>query len=82
MRTHACTHTHTHTHTSVYEQEGVRVLWYQAELTDREVTANRTDIMIKNKTRENMHTYRCGNTCRQKCCAKGRGREAKIQEFM
>jgi len=29
-----------------------------------------------------MHTDRCGNTCRQKCCAKGRGKEVKIQEFV
>jgi len=29
-----------------------------------------------------MHTDRCGDTCRQKCCVKGRGKEAKIQEFM
>jgi hypothetical protein len=29
-----------------------------------------------------MHTDRCGNTGRQKCCAKGRGKEVKIQEFM
>jgi len=35
-----------------------------------------------NKKRENMHADRCGNTCRQKCCAKGSGREVKIQEFM
>jgi hypothetical protein len=28
-----------------------------------------------------MRTNRCGNTCRQKCRAKGRGKEAKIQEF-
>ena len=28
-----------------------------------------------------MHTDRCGNTSRQKCCAKGSG-EVKIQEFM
>jgi len=28
-----------------------------------------------------MHTDRCGNTCRQKCCAKGSGKEVKIQEF-
>jgi len=27
-----------------------------------------------------MHTDRCGNTCRQKCCAKGSGKE--IKEFM
>ena len=29
-----------------------------------------------------MHTYRCGNTHRQKCCAKGSGKEVEIQEFM
>ena len=29
-----------------------------------------------------MHTDRCGNTCRQKCCAKGSGKEVEIQEFM
>ena len=29
-----------------------------------------------------MHTVRCGNTRRQKCCAKGSGKEIKIQEFM
>ena len=29
-----------------------------------------------------MHTNICGNTCRQKCCAKGSGKEVKIQEFM
>jgi len=29
-----------------------------------------------------MHTGRCGNTCRQKCCAKGSGKEVKKQEFM
>jgi len=28
-----------------------------------------------------MYTDRCGNTCRQKCCAKGSGKEVKIQEF-
>ena len=28
-----------------------------------------------------MHTDRCGNTRRQKCCAKGSGKEVKIQEF-
>ena len=29
-----------------------------------------------------MHTDRCGNTRRQKCCAKGSGKEVKIREFM
>jgi hypothetical protein len=29
-----------------------------------------------------MHTDRCGNTRNQKCCAKGSGKEVKIQKFM
>jgi hypothetical protein len=29
-----------------------------------------------------MHTDICGSTCRQKYCAKGSGKEVKIQEFM
>ena len=29
-----------------------------------------------------MYTDRCGNTRRQKCCAKGSGKEVEIQEFM
>jgi len=57
------------------------ILWNQAVHTDREVTANRPDIIIKNK-KENIHTDRCGNTCRQKCCSKGRGKEVKIEEFI
>ena len=28
-----------------------------------------------------MHTDRCGNTRRQKYCAKGSGKEVKIQDF-
>ena len=51
------------------EDGDVTVLWNQAVHTDREVTANRPDIIIK-------------NTRRQKCCAKGSGKEVKIQEFM
>jgi len=29
-----------------------------------------------------MHNDICGNTRRQKCCAKGSGKEVKIQEFV
>ena len=58
------------------------MLWNQAVHTDREVTANRPDIIIKNKQRENMHTDRCGKTRRQKCYARGREKEFKIQEFL
>ena len=45
-------HTHTHTHKPVFGQEDVTVLWNQAVHTDREVTANRPDIIIKNKKEE------------------------------
>jgi len=58
------------------------VLWNQAVHTDREVTANRPDIKIKNKKEKSRHTDRCGNTCRQKSYVKGNGKEAKIQEFL
>jgi hypothetical protein len=47
--------------------------------TDREVTAQRPDIIIKNK-KENMHTHRCEN--RRKCRVKGRGKKAKLQDVM
>ena len=67
----------------VCEEGDVTVLWNQAVHTDREVTANRPDIIMENKKRrENVRTDRCGNTRRQKCCAKGSGREVKIQEFL
>jgi len=65
----------------VYEKEAVTALWNQAVHTDREITAKRPDIIIKNKT-ENMHTHRCCNTHRQKCLAQGREKEAKRQDFM
>ena len=39
----------------VYEKGDVTVLWNQAVHTDREVTANRPDIMIKN-TKEKTFT--------------------------
>jgi len=74
---------YTHVPKPMFEQEDVTVLWNQAVQTSREVTANRSDIIIKNKQEKNMRTDdRCGNTCRQKCRAKGSGKEAKIQEFM
>jgi hypothetical protein len=42
-------HTHTHTPKPVCEREGVTVLWNQGVYTDREVTANRPDVIIKNR---------------------------------
>jgi len=41
---------YTHTHKLVCDQEGVRVLWKKAVHKDREVTANRPDLIINNKT--------------------------------
>jgi hypothetical protein len=41
--------THTHTPKPVCEYEDVTVLWNQGVHADREVTANRPDIIIKNK---------------------------------
>jgi hypothetical protein len=38
---------------SVYEEGDVTVLWNQAVHTDRKVTANRPDIIIKNKKEKN-----------------------------
>ena len=72
---------YTHKPKPVREEGDVTVLCNQAVHTDREVTANRPDI-IKNKKRENMHTDRCSNIRRQKCCAKGSRKEVKIQEFI
>jgi len=40
---------YTHMPKPVYEEEDVTVLWNQAVHTDREVTANRPGIIIKNK---------------------------------
>ena len=56
---HARTHAHTHTHTDV------TVLWNQAVYTDREVTANRPDIIMKNKIGDNMHSDKCDNASEQ-----------------
>ena len=40
---------HTHMPKPVYEEGDVTVLWNQAVHTDTEVTANRPDIIIRNK---------------------------------
>jgi hypothetical protein len=69
---------YTHTPKPVCECEDVTVFWNQGVHTDREVMANRPDIIIKNKKRENMHPDRCGNTSRQKCHAKRSKKETKI----
>jgi len=60
----------------VCEEGDVTMLWNQAIHTDREVTANKSYIIIENK-KDKTCTLRCGNTRRQKCCAKGNGKEVK-----
>jgi uncharacterized protein YcsI (UPF0317 family) len=40
---------YTHAPKQVYEHEDVRVFWNQGVHTDRKVTANKPDIVIKNK---------------------------------
>jgi hypothetical protein len=40
----------------VYEQEAITVLWNQAVHTDREVTAKRPDILIKDKREKNAYS--------------------------
>ena len=56
-------------------------LWSQGVHTDREVTSNRPDIIIKNKKRKNTHTDRRGNTSGQTCHAKGSREEIKYKSL-
>ena len=43
---------------------------------------NTRHLITYNNNNNNNNTGRCGNTRRQKCCAKGIGKEVKIQEFV
>jgi hypothetical protein len=74
---------HTHTPKPIYEQVDVTVLWNQGVHTDREVTVNRSDIVIKNK-RDRTRILIDGaiNTSGHNCHAKGSRKGTKIQEFM
>jgi hypothetical protein len=56
----------------------VTVLWNQVIHTDREVTANRPDIIIINKKEK---TYTLIDTGRQKCCAKGGEKKLKYKSL-
>ena len=58
------------------------MLWNQAAHTGREVTANRPDIIIKNKKkRENMHTDRYGNTRRRNVVQKEAEKKLKYKSL-
>ena len=50
----------------VYEEEDVRVLWNEAVHTDREVTANRPDIIIKNKNKKKKTCTLTETLCKRK----------------
>jgi hypothetical protein len=67
----------THTCPSQWYEEGdVTVLWNQAVHTDREVTANRTDIIIK-KREKTCTLIDVAIPRTQKCRVKGKGKEVK-----
>jgi hypothetical protein len=67
------------------DDEDVTVLWNQGVglHTEGEVMANRPDIIIKNRKRENVDTDRCGNISGQNCHAKGsrKGKKYKSLEL-
>ena len=69
---------YTHMPKPVYEEGDVTVLWNQAVHTDREVTANRPDIIIKNKKEKAFTLIDVAIPADRK----GSGKEVKIQEFM
>jgi hypothetical protein len=74
-----------HLHYSICKALDIKTtdIWYTLSPTPvhERVTANRPDVIIKNKKRT-IHTDRCGNTCRQICHAKGSREETKIRVFM
>jgi hypothetical protein len=65
----------------VYEEVDVTVLWNHAVHTDREVTANRPDIIIKNKKGKTCTLMDVAMPADRNVAQKGSGKEVKIQEF-
>ena len=61
----------------VYEEGDVTVLWDQAVHTDREVTANRPDTIIKNKRKKTCRLIDVQISADRNVVQK----EVKIQEF-
>jgi len=66
----------------VYEEGDVTVLWNQAVHTDREVKANRPDIIIKNKKEETCTMIDVAIPADRNVVQKEAEKEFKIQEFM
>ena len=65
----------------VYEEGEVTVLWNQAVKTDREVTANRPDIRIKNKKEETCTLIDVAIAADRNGVQKEAEKEVKIQDF-
>ena len=65
----------------VYEDGDVTVLWNQAVHTDREVTANRPDIIIKKGKEKTCILIDVAVPADRNCVQNGSGKEVKIQEF-
>jgi len=72
---------YTHMPKPVYEKGDVTVLWNQAVHTDREVTANRPDI-IKNKKEKTCTLIDVAIPAHRNVVQKGNGKEVKIEEFV
>jgi hypothetical protein len=66
----------------VYEEGDVTVLWNQAVHTDRDVTGNRPDIIIKNKKDKTCKLMAMAIPAARNVCAKGSGKAVEIQECM
>ena len=66
----------------MYEEGDVTVLCNQAVHTDREVTANRPDIIIKNKKDKTCTLIDVAIPADRNFVQKEAGKEVKIQEFM
>ena len=66
----------------VYEKGDVTVLWNQAVHTDREVTVNRPDIIIKNTKEKTCTLIDVAIPADRNVVQKEAGKEVKIQEFM
>ena len=66
----------------LYEEGDVTVLWNQAIHTAREVTANRPDIIIKNKKDKICTLVDVAIPADRNVVQKEAGKEVEIQEFM
>ena len=65
----------------MYEERDVTVLWNQAVHREREVTANRPDIIIKNKKEKTCTLIDVAIPADRNLCKRKR-KEVKIQEFV